>query len=164
MTVVIRRAEPQDLEAVGEITVRAYVEGGFTRPDSPYVEVLRDARARAEVAELWVASEDGVVLGSVTFAPPGSRLHEVAGDGEAELRMLAVDPAAHGRRIGVALVERSVARARELGLRAVALSTQPSMAAAHRIYEAAGFVRTPEKDWVPVPGVELLAYRLELAG
>jgi hypothetical protein len=37
------------------------------------------------------------------------------------------------------------------------------MYAAHRIYDRLGFVRTPERDWEPVPGlVSLLTYALEL--
>lgn len=164
MAISIRRAEPRDLDAVGDITVRAYVEGGFTHPESDYVETLADARTRADGAELWVAvSEDGEVLGSVTFAPPGSAFNEVAEEREAELRMLATDPRARGRGVGAQLVQHCIARARELGLRAVVLSTQPTMAAAHRIYEEAGFVRTPEKDWEPIPAISLLAYRLELS-
>lgn len=164
MTFQIRRAEAADLDAIGAITVRAYVEGGFMHPESDYAETLADARDRAEKAELWVAVEgDGEVLASVTFAPPGSEYNEVASPGEGELRMLAASPEARGRGIGEALVRHCVQRARDLGLTAVVLSTQPTMAAAHRIYEAVGFRRTPEKDWSPIPGVDLLAFRLDLA-
>ncbi len=163
MSIEIRRAQAGDLETVGAITVRAYVEGGFMHPESDYAETLADARARAQGAELWVAvAEDGEVLGSVTFAAPGSEFNEVAGPGEAEVRMLAASPEARGRGVGEALVRHCIQRARDLGLTAVVLSTQPTMAAAHRIYEAVGFRRTPEKDWSPIPGVDLLAFRLDL--
>jgi hypothetical protein len=37
------------------------------------------------------------------------------------------------------------------------------MTTAHRLYEQAGFVRVPERDWRPVPTVPLLAFRLALA-
>jgi hypothetical protein len=36
------------------------------------------------------------------------------------------------------------------------------MTAAHRLYESLGFVRDPARDWAPVPGVDLLAYRLDV--
>jgi hypothetical protein len=39
------------------------------------------------------------------------------------------------------------------------------MHAAHRIYERLGFVRTPERDWNPVPHLDdiaLLTYELTL--
>ena len=63
MTLTIRPAEPDDFEAVGEITVRAYLDGGHLAEDSSYVQTLADARGRAEGAELWVAADDdGKVL------------------------------------------------------------------------------------------------------
>ena len=34
------------------------------------------------------------------------------------------------------------------------------MTVAHRVYERLGFVRAPERDWEPVPGVHLIAYHL----
>ena len=37
------------------------------------------------------------------------------------------------------------------------------MKAAHYLYEKAGFSRLPERDWSPEPGVNLLAYGLDLA-
>ena len=43
------------------------------------------------------------------------------------------------------------------------LSSTRSWIAAHRLYERLGFGRCPERDWEPLPGVELLAFRLELA-
>ena len=33
---------------------------------------------------------------------------------------------------------------------------------AMRLYQRLGFVRVPEKDWSPLPGVELLGLRLDL--
>jgi hypothetical protein len=37
------------------------------------------------------------------------------------------------------------------------------MRSAHHLYERLGFERVPERDWVPVPDVPLLAFRLALA-
>jgi ribosomal protein S18 acetylase RimI-like enzyme len=164
MSLVIRRAEPADLETIGRVTLQAYVDGGHLHPESDYGATLADASARAEAAELWVAVEtaDGQLLGSVTLAPPGSAFNEVAQQGEAEIRMLAVSPSAQGRGVGAALMRHCVNRARELGLSALALSTQPGMLRAHRIYERLGLVRTPDRDWSPLPGIELITYRLDL--
>jgi ribosomal protein S18 acetylase RimI-like enzyme len=164
MTLRVRRAAPSDYTSVGALTVRAYVDGGHLPPEADYQHLLADAETRAREAELWVAvEEDGAVLGSVTFAAPGSRYHEVAGPDEGDVRMLAVAGAAQGRGIGEALMRTCIDRGRELGLTALALSTQPSMRAAHRIYARLGFERTPARDWEPVPGVSLLAYRLDLS-
>ncbi|HET7070344.1 MAG TPA: GNAT family N-acetyltransferase [Nocardioides sp.] len=160
----LRRALPQDLAAVGEVTVAAYAEFGDGDPDA-YVEHLRGADRRDREAELWVATPDDSddILGTVTICPEGSAWREIAKPGEGEFRMLAVAPAARGRGVGAALVGLVVDRFRSDGAPAIAMSTLPEMRSAHRIYEAAGFVRAPELDWSPTETVHLIAYRLELA-
>ena len=159
---LVRRALPEDLEAVGEITVAAYAE--FTAgPDDTYIERLRDAARRDREAELWVAEVDGQVLGTVTIALPGSPWREIATDGEGEFRMLAVSPAARRMGIGDALARLALDRFRDLGYRSIVLSSLDTMAGAHRIYERLGYHRVPERDWSPQPGVQLIAYEKELS-
>lgn len=158
----VREARPDELGVVGEITVAAYVTDGHMPADADYVHELRAADRRAAHATVLVACGEEGVLGAVTYAEHGSAYAELAGPGEAEIRMLAVDPAARGHGAGRALVVACVERARAAGCTALVLSTQPSMTTAHRIYQGLGFVRTPERDWLPVPEVELLAYRLQL--
>jgi hypothetical protein len=41
----------------------------------------------------------------------------------------------------------------------MALSTLATMTAAHRVYGRLGYARDPSRDWSPLPGVELLAFR-----
>ncbi len=157
---LIRRARPDDLATVGEVTVAAYED--FTLgPTDPYIARLRDAAARYEQAELWLAEdEDGEVLGTVTVCPPGSVWREVSRPDEGEFRMLAVAPAARGRGVGEALARHAIARFAEAGVHAMVLSSLDSMHGAHRIYERLGFERAPGRDWSPMPGVQLLAYEL----
>ncbi|MFD3697442.1 GNAT family N-acetyltransferase [Streptomyces sp. NPDC058646] len=164
MDIVIRAALPTEYEQLGEITAQAYVGDGLLGADEAfYVAVLRDVAARAADGEVLVAVDEERVLGGVTFAPPGSPLADIAGPGEAEFRMLAVSREARGRGAGEALVRACVARAQELdGVTHLVLSTQTTMTGARRIYERLGFVRTPERDWTPVPGLTLLTYRLSL--
>ncbi|MBD8870138.1 GNAT family N-acetyltransferase [Nocardioides donggukensis] len=158
---LLRRAVPADLERIGEITVAAYAPflGG---PEDSYADRLRDAASRHREAELWVAEEEGVVLGSVTVCPPGSPWRELARAEEGEFRMLSVAPTAHGRGVGAALVRLALDRAREQQARRVVISSLPVMSAAHRLYERLGFTRAPERDWSPLPGVGLIAYTLPL--
>lgn len=163
VSLLIRRAEPDELDRVGELTVRAYQSDGLVPLDSGYDTQLRDARSRHAGAELLVAAEAESILGTVTFAVPGSPYAEVCHAGEAELRMLAVDPAARRRGVARALVQACLDRAREQGASALVLSSAVDMYPAHRLYTSLGFHRLPERDWSPVPGVDLLAFELPLA-
>ena len=158
-----RRARPEDLEAVGEVTVAAYAEFEGDDTDA-YVDHLRDAATRDREAALWVATPDDSeeILGTVTICPPGSPWREVAREGEGEFRMLAVAPAARGAGIGAALLDLVVDHFRREGDSRVVMSTLPRMRSAHRIYERAGFVRLPERDWSPTADVHLITYALEL--
>ena len=76
--------------------------------------------------------------------------------------MLVVDPGSRGRGVGAALVRECLDRAHAAGCHRMVISTKPEMHAAHRLYERLGFVRAPERDWSPVPGVDLLAYARDL--
>ena len=158
----IRLARPDELPEIGRITGAAYVADGFMTETDSYLTVLADAARRSTDAELWVAVEDGVVLGSVTYAPVGSAYREIGHDDEGEFRMLAVSPDARGRGVGQALVQKCLERSRELGYRGVRISSMDRMTSAHRVYERLGFSRAPEDDWRPQPHVLLLAFVLSL--
>ncbi|MDX2604640.1 GNAT family N-acetyltransferase [Streptomyces caniscabiei] len=168
MDITIRPAAPDEYAALGEITAQAYLGDGlldFGESDQ-YLDELRDVPKRAAEAEVLVAVADGRVLGGVTFVPAGGPMADIARAGEAEIRMLAVSPAARGRGVGEALVRACLERARAVeGCVRVVLSTQPSMHTAHRIYGRLGFTRTPERDWNPLPDlldITLITYELTL--
>jgi ribosomal protein S18 acetylase RimI-like enzyme len=156
----IRPATAAELPAVGALCVAAYAP--FLDGDDEYVATLRDAAGRAAAAELLVAVDDDRLLGTVTFVPDGGPLGEIARPDEAEFRMLAVDPAAQGRGVGIALLRRVVDESRRREKAGVVCSSLAEMRAAHRIYERLGFRRAPERDWSPVQGVELLAFAISL--
>ncbi|WP_420753940.1 GNAT family N-acetyltransferase [Rhodococcus sp. O3] len=158
----IRRVSPDEYETVGDLTVDVYVGGGFVEPDDPYVARLRDTATRDAQGEVVVAVADGEIVGSLTLAEPKSRLADIAEEDELELRMLAVAPAARRRGVGSALVRHALDTAYERGDRAVVISTEPAMVDARRIYDRNGFVPVAERNWVPVPGVELTAMVREL--
>ncbi len=160
--VTVRPARPDEYDLVGDLTVEVYVDGGLVSPASSYVTTLRDAADRAAKCDLLVAEADGEVVGAVAYCGPGSSYAELAGPGEAEFRMLAVREKARGRGAGTAMVLECVGRARAAGLATLRLSTQSNMTDAHRLYERLGFVRTPERDWSPVPGLKLMTYALAL--
>ncbi|GAB3431693.1 GNAT family N-acetyltransferase [Actinophytocola sediminis] len=159
---VVRRAGADEVPEVGRLTVRTYVAEGFVAAEDDYAATLADATSRFHDAELLVAVDpDGSILGTVTIAPPGSPLVNVAEPAELEFRMLAVASSARGRGVGEALVLAVIDRAAELGLGAVMLSSQQGMTAAHRLYRRFGFQRTPERDWSPNGHEVLLTFRLD---
>lgn len=160
---LIRRARSEDLDAVGEVTVEAYADF-TTGTEDGYITHLRDTASRHRDAELWVATtgDGATIVGSVTVCPEGSVWREIGEAGEGEFRMLSVAPQARGLGVGTALIDLVLARFREEGAHAVVLSSLAEMSAAHRLYERAGFARLSERDWSPVDGVDLIAYRLEL--
>jgi GNAT superfamily N-acetyltransferase len=164
--VLIRPARPEEYDALGELAVRVYLAEGYTRTGSHYLTVLRDVAARAEKAELMVAVDgSGRILGTVTYAAFGSPYAEHTDSAEgAAFRMLVVDPDARGQGVGEALVRWCIERARDSGVRSLRLSTQPGMVAAGRLYLRLGFVRTPERDWSPEPGVDLITYEITPPG
>ncbi|MGQ4411589.1 GNAT family N-acetyltransferase [[Kitasatospora] papulosa] len=166
MDVTIRPVRAEDYEALGEITAQAYLGDGLLDfgTGDPYLEQLRAVgRRAAEALVLAAVDAGGELLGGVTYVAPGSPWADVAGPDEAEFRMLAVSGTARGRGAGEALVRACVDRARAAGgLSGIVLSTRSSMEAAHRIYRRLGFVRTPERDWSPLPGFTLLTFRLPL--
>jgi GNAT superfamily N-acetyltransferase len=162
--VILRRARPDELAAVGELTLGAYVADGFLDNDDAYASELRAADHRAAEAELIVAVDptSHELLGTVTYCLNGSHYAEIAQPGEAEFRMLAVAPAARGRGIGHDLAGWCVDRARGQSCTAVALSSLDRMHTAHRLYERMGFRRRPDRDWTPTPDITLIAYLLDL--
>lgn len=166
---VVRVAEPADYADAGQVTAAAYHADDLLRRtdgliDLEYEAQLTDAGRRAREAELLVAIDDDHVLGTVTWCPPTSPWRELATrPDQAEFRMLSVAAAGRRRGVGRALVQRCLDRARAEGMREVLLSSLPQMTAAHALYREFGFVRAPELDHSPKPGVRLWAFRLNMS-
>jgi DNA-binding MarR family transcriptional regulator/GNAT superfamily N-acetyltransferase len=79
----------------------------------------------------WIADIDGAQVGSLFLVK-----HT---DDVAKLRLLLVDPAGRGQRLGQRLVGESIAFARACGYRKITLWTQSILVAARRIYQDTGF-------------------------
>jgi ribosomal protein S18 acetylase RimI-like enzyme len=105
-------------------------------------QVQRACQPQSSTA-VFVAEVDGLVVGFITFyAHEGDRVGTIGNN--------AVHPQWQGQGIGPALYEHVFARLRDLGFRAVRVSTggDPSHAPARRAYEKAGFdVRLPQVDY-----------------
>lgn len=157
--VIIRAMQESDLVGVGEMTVTTYIP--YEEPNSPYLDILRDAAPRFREATAHFVAEDvatGEILGAVTLAAGGSPWAAIAADDEIEMRMLAVDESARGRGIGTSLVRECQEFAVQNGYRQLVLSSQDTMTNAHRIYERAGFKLEPSRFWDPIPGLTVRCY------
>jgi predicted thioesterase/predicted N-acetyltransferase YhbS len=155
---VIREARPDELAAVGELRVAAYIAGyGMADEEVGYAAVLRDAPGQAAEATVLIALRQGEIVGTVTLTEPGQRLAEVARPGELEFRFMAVAPHAWRRGIARALMDTVIARADG---RPLVCSVIEGNDPATDLYLSYGFGRVPDRDHSPVPGVSLRVYSL----
>jgi GNAT superfamily N-acetyltransferase len=104
----------------------------------------------------WIAELDGRRVGCVFCTADDTDT--------ARLRVLLVDPAARGHRLGRRLVDTCVAFAREQGYRRIVLWTNDPLVAARRIYLDVGFRLVAEEPHHSY-GVDLVGqtYELDLA-
>jgi GNAT superfamily N-acetyltransferase len=164
--ITVREARPDELDMAGRLVADAYLAAGvLDSGDHGYLDEIRDASRRSRVCPILVAVEEGsdAILGCVTYVPAADNPYaELEVEGEAGFRMLGVAPNAQRRGVGAALVHACIERARSAGRSAPAISTGADMAPAHRLYGGLGFVRAPDRDFDPVPGVHLIAYTLAL--
>src|SRR6185503_3732135 len=107
---VYRREHAQVFDALN----RAWLEGnGLLEPaDEPHL-TNPDETIIAAGGQIFVAIEDGMVVGTCAIAPHGP--------GELEIVKLAVSPTVQGRGIGGALVDASLNFARRQGAQRVTL-------------------------------------------
>ena len=156
----IRPARSEEYAELGDLTAETYLAEGYC--DEEYAVRLRDVAGRAAEATVLVALQDGLLLGGATVVTRGGSYSEDQPAGTAVIRALVVAPSARGKQVGGALVTACVEQARTDGCDRVRLSTQAIMVAAQRAYARAGFVRTPDEDWEPLPGLRLLTWALPL--
>jgi GNAT superfamily N-acetyltransferase len=107
----------------------------------------------ATYAALWVAMDDGSVVGSVALRD--------LGEGAVELKRMYLRPDQRGHGLGRQLLELALDWARGNEMRLVRLDTSERMVAAQRLYEAYGFERTAGD--APRQGQCRLLYELRLS-
>jgi DNA-binding MarR family transcriptional regulator/N-acetylglutamate synthase-like GNAT family acetyltransferase len=133
---ILRDPRPGDMGWVVQSHGALYAsEYGF---DSSFEALVAEISAKFLVSfdasreRCWIAELDGVQVGSVFLVKHS--------DDVAKLRLLLVDPAGRGQRLGQRLVAECIAFAKACGYRKITLWTQSILLAARKIYQDAGFV------------------------
>lgn len=141
--IILRGHQSGDM---GWVTERHGVFYGTTFGWAPHIEAVT-ARICADFLDTfdpdmercWIAERGGERVGSVFIVKD-------AEPGVARLRLLMVEHAARGERLGRRLVDECIAFSREKGYREIVLWTHEVLTAARGIYAATGFEL--EKTWV----------------
>jgi DNA-binding MarR family transcriptional regulator/GNAT superfamily N-acetyltransferase len=134
-TAILREPRPGDMgwvvQSHGALYAREY---GF---DSSFEGLVAEIAAKflasfdASRERCWIADIEGAQVGSVFLVRHS--------DDVAKLRLLLVDPAGRGQRLGQRLVAECIAFAKACGYRKITLWTQSILVAARKIYQDAGF-------------------------
>jgi len=162
---VIRNARSEELDQVALLLKEAYQEYAKYLPPEifqSYLEDIMDVRSRLPDSDLVVAELDGRLAGTVTLYLRASE-SRIWPAGWASVRLLGVLPAYRNQGIGKALMDECIRRCKKGGIRILGLHTTEAMATAKGMYERMGFIRVPEFDFHPRPGVVVMAYRLEIS-
>jgi len=152
--------EPVCDEELEALIRRVYVDGGFTRPDVAST-LFAGASIRRRGRLLFLRDADHSLVGTVIVVAPDSPARRIATAGEAEMHLLAVSSERRNGGLGRILVDAALRRARHDGYSRMVLWTQPTMHAAHRLYERAGFLRAPERDMLH-DGRPFIVYQMSL--
>jgi GNAT superfamily N-acetyltransferase len=133
---ILREPVPGDMgwvvQSHGALYAREY---GF---DASFEALVAEIAAKfltsfdASRERCWIAELDGMPVGSVFLVKHS--------DDVARLRLLLVDPAGRGHRLGRRLVDECIGFAKTCGYRKITLWTQSILLAARKVYEDAGFV------------------------
>ncbi|GMG82167.1 GNAT family N-acetyltransferase [Paralimibaculum aggregatum] len=136
----IREAVAADVPAIVALLADDGLGRGREAPGDPaYARAFAAMQAMPGNVYL-VAERDGALIGclQVTLIPGLSR----RGLTRAQIEGVRVAAAARGQRVGEALMQAAIGRAREAGCGLVQLTTDLRRADAHRFYERLGFEAT----------------------
>jgi GNAT superfamily N-acetyltransferase len=166
----IRAARPEEYPALGQLLVRVYGQlDGFPKPhEQPkYYEMLENIGnlALKPDTQLLVAAAGDRILGGLVYfsdmAQYGSGGTATREKNASGFRLLGVAPEARGMGVAKALVEQCIAMARERGHAQVVIHTTGAMQVAWKLYEARGFKRSEDLDFMQ-GDLQVYGFRLRL--
>ncbi len=132
-TINIRRAVPDDASSIAPVIYSAFTEyeTSYTpqafQATTPTAEQIRN---RMNEGPVWVAVDQGTVVGTVSAVPKRTSLY---------IRSMAIVSAARGRGIGRKLLEHAEEYALDNGFKGLVLSTTPFLTQAIQLYKRYGF-------------------------
>jgi DNA-binding MarR family transcriptional regulator/N-acetylglutamate synthase-like GNAT family acetyltransferase len=133
---ILREPRPGDMGWVVRSHGAQYAgEYGF---DSSFEALV--AEIAAQFLRSFDASRERCWIADIAGAPVGSVFLVRHNDEVAKLRLLLVEPAGRGQKLGTRLVGECIAFARACGYRKITLGTQSILTAARKIYQDTGFV------------------------
>lgn len=148
----VRLATRGHAEAISVLIHEAFspFESQYT-PDAfeyttPGVDVIRE---RFVEGPIWIAVENGTIIGTVSGLPDGDRFY---------IRSMAVKPTVQGKGVGQRLLEILEEHARASGFERLYLYTTFVLPAARKLYEKNGFAvirETTPEEWFDMAGLEM---------
>jgi GNAT superfamily N-acetyltransferase len=148
----VREARPDEAAAISALAFRAKAHWGY---DDAFMAACRAeltwSPEEVEQHDVLVWEQDGRLLGATA---------RIGAEPDARLWAVFVDPAAHGRGIGRALLEALLARARDAGCRSLSIGADPN---AEGFYRAVGARRVGTVPSDTLEGRVLPLMRFDLA-
>ena len=136
--IIIRDIAQKDNQIIQDIVINTLAEfgavgDGFASSDAELKDMYssyQDSRKH-----FFVVEKDGVVLGGAGVAP----LDGQKDLGVCELRKMYFDNKLRGYGVGKILIDKCIAKAREIGFHSMYLETIPGMKIAQKLYKSRGF-------------------------
>ena len=131
---VLRRARPEDADALSACLAAAYAGSAARIPDLP--PVWEDCAEDIAQNQVWVAVSGGRVGGGLVLIPQ---------DDFMLVANLAAHPSQQGTGLGKALMDHAETQAVDQGFRELRLTTHREMAETQRFYDRLGWTKTGEQ-------------------
>lgn len=162
----VRRVRAEEYVVAGEVTASAWTPAGSLE-DKDWLSFrarIADVASRDTVAAVYVATEDGCILGSVTLETKkrvvGEEDSTTLSPEEAHVRVLGVAPEVRRRGVGRVLMSHCADVARQNGKARLTLNTSLKNVTAQNFYESIGYVRLSNIQ--SANGSILCSYELKL--